>query len=97
VADLTDAWALVTHSSNVAVDAVLCGVPVFVAPTSPAAPVANLDLKTMKAPLMPQRGAWLASLLAQQFTLDEIRSGFAKQMMDQVVAQVDGPAMAEAI
>ena len=30
-----DAWALVTHSSNVAVDAVLAGIPMFVALTSP--------------------------------------------------------------
>ena len=33
--DLCDAWALVTHSTNVAVEAVLAGIPVFVTPTSP--------------------------------------------------------------
>src|SRR5262245_23248694 len=42
--DLTNCWALVTHSSNVAVDAVIRGIPVFVAPTNPAAAVGNLDL-----------------------------------------------------
>jgi hypothetical protein len=89
-ADMRNAWALVTHSSNVAVDAVLYGIPVFVESTSPAAPVGNLDLKAMNAPAMPDREAWLSSLIAQQFTLDEMRSGFVREMMMRVVAQVDG-------
>jgi hypothetical protein len=43
--DQRDAWALVTHSSNVAVDAVLAGIPVFAAPTSP-----GVDLSWLTRP-----------------------------------------------
>jgi hypothetical protein len=88
-ADLTNAWALVTHSSNVAVDAVIAGIPVFVAPTSPAAPVGRLDL-TIEDPAMPDREAWWASLNSQQFILPEMANGTAWRLMRQIAAQVDG-------
>jgi hypothetical protein len=87
--DLRDAWAVVTHSSNVAVDAVLAGIPVFVAPTSPAAPVGNLDLARLDDPAMPEREEWLASLLAQQVTLDEMRNGVARGLMRKIQEHVD--------
>lgn len=87
--DLADAWALVTHSSNVAVDAVVAGIPVFVAPTSPAAPVGRTDLD-IEHPVMPERDAWWASLMCQQFTLPEMANGTAWRLMRQVTAQVDG-------
>jgi hypothetical protein len=93
-ADMQNCWAVVTHSSNVAVDALLCGVPVFVAPNSPAAPVGNLTLADLERPAMPERETWLASLIAQQFTLGEMRSGLARDMMMKVVAQVDGAHVA---
>jgi hypothetical protein len=88
--DLKGCWALVTHSSNVAIDAVRRGIPVFVAPTSPAAPVGNLDLASMENPVMPPRKPWWRSLMRQQFTLDEISSGVAYRFMTNVVQQVDG-------
>lgn len=88
--DLPDAWALVTHSSNAAVDAVLAGIPVFVEPTSAAAPVGNLDLADLERPAMPEREPWLRSLACQQFTLAEMQSGEAYAWMQRVVAQVDG-------
>jgi len=84
---MRDCWALVTHSSNVAVDAVIAGVPVFVEPTSPAAPVGNLDLAKMENPNMPERGPWFDSLMAQQFTVDEMRSGLAREYMQMVIDQ----------
>jgi hypothetical protein len=86
--DLRDAWALVTHSSNVAVDAVICGIPVFVAPTSPAAPAGRTDLD-IEHPAMPDRDAWWASLTCQQFTLSEMADGTAWRLMRQIAAQVD--------
>jgi hypothetical protein len=58
--DLADAWALVTHSSNVAVDAAIAGIPVFVAPTSAAAPIGRLDLD-IEAAVTPDRDHWLRS------------------------------------
>ena len=87
---LANAWALVTHSSNVAVDAVMLGVPVFVEPSNPAAPVGNLDLADIERPRRPERERWFASLLAQQYSLDEMRSGFAWRMMQMIRRQVDG-------
>lgn len=85
--DLDNCWALVTHSSNVAVDAVLSGVPVFVEKTNPAAPVGNFDLTNMDWPEMPSRGPWFNSLMAQQYTIDEMRNGFASYYMSKVIAQ----------
>ena len=87
--DLDGAWCVVTHSSNVAVDAVVAGVPVFVTSTSPCAPVGRCDLEIEK-PVRPDREHWLASLMCQQFTLDEMRSGLALYWMARVAAQVDG-------
>jgi hypothetical protein len=83
-------WALVTHSSNVAVDSVLAGVPVFVAETSPAVPVGRVDLD-IDRPDMPPREPWWRSLMWQQFALDEMRSGLAAKAMAQIVALVDAP------
>lgn len=82
--DLLDCWAVVTHSSNVAVDAVLAGVPVFVEPTSPAAPVGNLSLDRLDRPECPPRSEWLRSLLAQQFSLDDMREGRAYRFLDAI-------------
>lgn len=86
--DLAGAWALVTHSSNVAVDAVIAGIPVFVEPTSPAAPVGRLDLD-IENPIYPDREQWWRSLMAQQFTLAEMADGRARDFMAHIVAQVD--------
>lgn len=86
--DLYRCWAVVTHSSNVAVDAVLNGIPVFVEPTNPAAPVGNLDLARLDSPAMPGRRPWFNSLMAQQYTIDEMRSGFAREFIGAVIAQL---------
>ncbi len=90
--DMANCWALVTHSSNVAVDAVLMGVPVFVAKTSPAVPVGNLDIAKLENPAMPDRTAWFNSLMAQQFTLGEMASGFARETMRAVMIDQRGSA-----
>jgi hypothetical protein len=79
--DFENCWALRTHSSNVAVDAVLYGIPVFVEPTSPAAPVGCLDLSKIEEPFMPDREAWVNSLMAQQFTVDELADGTARDFV----------------
>lgn len=74
---LKDCWAVVTHSSNIAVDAVVAGIPVFVMPTSAAAPVGSLDWHRLEYPHMPDRTAWLNSLACQQFTPLEMGNGTA--------------------
>jgi len=87
--DLQHAWALYTHSSNVAVDAVLAGIPVFCQPTCPAAPVGNLDIAQIERPAMPDRQAWFNSLIAQQYTVDEMRSGLARDHVAAVIARAN--------
>lgn len=81
---LAGCHAVVTWTSNVAVEAVCAGTPAFVGPESAAAPVATgLEYleRLIEAPLMPEREAWAASLAFGQFDLAEIRSGFAREVL----------------
>ncbi len=94
--DLADCWAVVTHSSNAAVDAVLGGIPVIVAPSNPAAPVGNLSLDDLADPKMPAREAWLASLVCQQYMLNEMRDGTAYRLMTMIANQVDAKEISHA-
>jgi len=87
--DLRNCWALVTHSSNVAVDAVRAGIPVFVQPTAAAAPVGRTDLD-LANPALLARKHWLRSLASQQFTIAEMRSGEAWRWMRRIAEYVDG-------
>lgn len=86
--DFTDAWCCVTHSSNIAVDAAIAGIPVFVEPTSAAAPIGRTDLE-IEQPVTPGRKNWLRSLASQHFTIAEMASGEAWRWMQRVAAQVD--------
>lgn len=78
---LRTAHALVTHSSNVAIEAACLGTPVFVSPTSAAAPIGRTDLAEIENPVRPDRAPWLAHLAYNQFSLDEIRDGSAWRML----------------
>jgi hypothetical protein len=85
-ADLAEAWCVVTHSSNVAVDAVLAGIPAIVEPTSPTAPLGNVGLEWIEQPhLSDLRGEWLASLMWQQFTPQEMRDGLAWEALGRLL------------
>lgn len=81
--------AVVTWTSNVAVEAILAGVPAFASEWSPAAPVAmplaELEKHIERPELAPwsARVEWAGSLAWAQFTLDEIRSGFARSIVMQ--------------
>jgi UDP:flavonoid glycosyltransferase YjiC (YdhE family) len=66
--DLAEAFCVVTHSSNTAVEAILAGVPAFVLGQSAAQPFACNDLKMIEAPFV---------LADNQWTLKEIREGKA--------------------
>ena len=75
-ADLARAWCVVTYSSNVAVDAILAGVPAFVAARCAAWPMASSDLSQIEAPRRPAgRRQWAWNLAANQWRLDEMRDG----------------------
>ena len=80
-AALESAHALVTHSSNVAIEAACLGTPVFVDPASAAAPIGRTDLSEIEDPYFPDREPWLAHLAYSQFSLDEIRDGSAWRLL----------------
>lgn len=78
--ELVGAWALVTHMSAAANEALLTGVPVFVTGECAAARVASghliEDFRCIENPIRPGgRSEWAGVLAAQQWTLDEIKSG----------------------
>jgi hypothetical protein len=87
---LKDVRVVVTHSSNIAVDAIIAGIPAIVAPTNPAAPVCSTNLADIDNPPMPDRRDWWASLMCQQFTIKEMREGLAWHWMQRIMKQVDG-------
>jgi hypothetical protein len=80
---LTDAHALVTHSSNVAVEAAAMGIPVVVSTTSAAAPVGRTSVADIERPIYPDRSAWLAHLAYSQFSMDELKSGEAWRLLQE--------------
>ena len=55
---LLEAHALVTHSSNVAIESVIAGVPVFVSPSSAAAPVGQTDFNLIESPKYRLETRW---------------------------------------
>ncbi len=75
--DLGRAHAVVTYNSNSAVEAVIAGVPAFVADRGTmAAEVANWELSDIETPLILPRQQWAYNLGYAQWTLDEMREGF---------------------
>lgn len=81
--DLKGAWALVTHSSAAANEAIIAGIPVFVTGASSAAVLAGGPLSAIESPLCPDgREQWAAALAAHQFTLDELREGKCWSLMN---------------
>lgn len=78
---LQEAHALVTHSSNVAIEAACLGTPVFVSPTSAAAPIGRIDLRLIETPVYPDRQPWLHHLAYNQFSIEEVASGAAWHML----------------
>jgi hypothetical protein len=78
---LETAHALVTHSSNVAIEAACLGTPVFVSTASAAAPIGRTHLSQIEDPAYPDRTEWLAHLAYNQFSFEEIEEGRAWQML----------------
>lgn len=75
-ADLVDAWAVVTFTSNSAVEAVLAGVPAFCTAPCAAATMSGANLQAIEAPVMPDgRLEWAARLANNQWTLEEMAAG----------------------
>lgn len=87
---LHGAHVLITHSSNVGVEAAYFGIPVIAEKTSPTEPISSLSLDDIENPPMPDREQWWMSLMSQQFTLAEMANGTFWPLMQRVQEQVDG-------
>lgn len=75
-----DVYALVTYNSVAAVEAIQAGIPAFALAPTAADPVGNKDLSHIENPNMPDEEViqkWLHSIAYSQFSLDEIISGRA--------------------
>lgn len=74
--DLRDCWAVVTFTSNAAVEAILAGVPAFATAPCAASAMGSADLAGIERPRMPDgREAWAARLANNQWTLEEMAEG----------------------
>ena len=72
---LSRAWAVVNHSSNPAMEAVINGIPVFVSESSLCHDVGNLSLADINTPAMPNRHNWANKLAYTEWFKDEIKAG----------------------
>jgi len=76
---LKDCWAVVTHSSMVAADALMAGVPIFATDSANALRyMGRIMLALIEQPFYPEnREQWGRVLADNQWTPKEIRSGMA--------------------
>ena len=72
---LKNAWAVVNHSSNPAMQSVFNGIPVFVSEASLSYDVGNSSLTNINNPKMPDRQTWANRLAYTEWTTEEIRQG----------------------
>ena len=83
--DLENAYCTVSYQSTVVVQSIINGVPSFCANESMGVPVSLTDMSQIKDPLYsPEREYWIDSLLANQFTLEEIKSGVAIETVNRM-------------
>ena len=72
---LKNAWAVVNHSSNPAMQSVFNGIPVFVSEASLSYDVGNSSLANINKPKMPDRQTWANRLAYTEWTTEEIKQG----------------------
>ena len=84
--DLQDCHAVVAHSSNVAVEAAVLGVPVFAEPECAAIAVGCSDYRLIEQPRRPDRELWLANLAWTQFSFEEVLEGRVLPLIAEYVA-----------
>lgn len=76
--DFENCWAVVTFNSNVGVDAVIAGIPVFYADRgSMARDIASDDLRQLESPVMSKRSDWAARIAYSQWSKPEMVTGLA--------------------
>lgn len=77
-----DTWAVVTWSSNCAVEALIAGIPCFLRAGAAASPMCLSDLSRLENPYYPDnRQQWLQNLAYHQFHVTEIKNGTAWDMI----------------
>ena len=74
-ATLGGTWAVINHSSNPAMEAVIRGIPVFVSESSLCHDVGNNNLSDINKPAMPNRFTWANQLAYTEWFEDEIEQG----------------------
>jgi hypothetical protein len=83
-----DVFALVTFNSVAAVESIFHGIPVFtLAPANAASPVSSQDLSRIETPYYPDSDklyAWGCHLAYGQFHVSELKSGKAKEMLEEL-------------
>ena len=72
---LRDAYAVVNHSSNPAMEAVINGVPVFVSKDSLCHEVGNVTFENINNPIKPDRQNWANKLSYTEWFAEEIAEG----------------------
>jgi hypothetical protein len=87
--DLQNAWATVVYNSSPSVASAIEGVPVFITDPSPeysqSFEVANLDLKDIENPKLPERQLWIEKLSMCHWNFDELKSGEAWQFFKKYI------------
>lgn len=84
IEDLEDAFTVVTWSSNTALEAIALGVPAIVLGQCGAEIASRHNVKDIENPLrISNREEWLATLAANQWTVDEMRTGQALREMEE--------------
>lgn len=82
-----DIFALITFNSVAAIESIFHGIPAFtLAPTHAAQPVTGQDLSQIDKPYYPDQDklyAWACHLSYGQFHVDEMRTGQAKQFLEE--------------
>lgn len=84
-ADLKRAWCVIAYSSNVAVDALMAGIPAFcTCPGSAGYTLSGCFLSSggLAPYRSPHRREWAEVLADNQWTVEEIRSGLAWEMLN---------------
>jgi hypothetical protein len=72
-------WAVINHSSNPAMEAVIKGIPVFVSESSLCYDVGNATIADINTPAMPNRLSWANKLSYTEWFEDEIEQGLPWQ------------------
>jgi len=83
-----DVFALVTYNSVAAIESIFYGIPAFtLAPANAAKPVSLQDITKIETPYYPDKDklyAWGCHLAYGQFHIDEMKSGLALKMLEEL-------------